>query len=484
MVTIDVLPDDTLLEIFDFHVVGYQDLDIYDVVLGDSYSPVKSEIESWQSLVHVCRRWRNIVFGSPRRLDLQIYCIPNPFAGPEISLDYWPDLPLHIEGSVSEMSVNNVIVELKLSDCIYQINLKFNKTSYIKKLWRGMQMPFPELAVLCLSNVNSSNVPVLPNSFLGGSAPRLRYLSLRCIPFPGLPNLLLSTTHLVHLHLLQIPVSGYISPEAMATCLSTLTCLESFRLVFESDPHQEIRPFPPPTRTRSVLPALTSFRFDGVDKYLEDLLSRIDAPRLDKLSASFNDLIFEDNVPELIQLIHRSPTFGAYDEARLIFFNCEALVRLQSHPEPSDYRVVEVCAMCVIADWQPESLTGICAFSSLRCLLTMENLYIHENLHSPPDWEDDIENTVWWDLLLPFTAVKNLYLSKKIAPLIAPALQNLTEERTTEVLPTLKNVLLEGFHPSEPIEEGIAQFVSTRRLTSHPIAVSHWDRYDELMWEL
>ena len=107
-------------------------------------------------------------------------------------------------------------------------------------------------------------VPILPDSFLGGSAPRLRLLALGAIPFPGLTNLLLSVTHLVSLYLQDIPHSGYFSPEAMATCLSMLTSLEALQLEFESPqscPDQENRRSPPPTR--SILPALTSFWFKG-----------------------------------------------------------------------------------------------------------------------------------------------------------------------------------------------------------------------------
>ena len=50
-----MLPDDVLLAIFDF--------------CGDKY-----ELEAWQTLVHVCRRWRSVVLGSPRRLGLQLVC--------------------------------------------------------------------------------------------------------------------------------------------------------------------------------------------------------------------------------------------------------------------------------------------------------------------------------------------------------------------------------------------------------------------------
>src|SRR6266700_3384297 len=71
-IEIDVLPDDVLLAIFDFYVVGYQDLDFIEALLSNF--DTKTKIRSWQSLVHVCRRWRGLVFGSPRRLNLQLCC--------------------------------------------------------------------------------------------------------------------------------------------------------------------------------------------------------------------------------------------------------------------------------------------------------------------------------------------------------------------------------------------------------------------------
>jgi hypothetical protein len=126
----------------------------------------------------------------------------------------------------------------------------------LKKLWTVMQVPFRELATLDVSFKVLSYVPVFPDSFLGGSAPRLRSLELGAIPFPGLPNLLLSLVNLWLFRIFRIPHSGYFSPEAMATCLSVLTSLESLQLRFESPqscPDQEIRRSLPPTR--SILPA-------------------------------------------------------------------------------------------------------------------------------------------------------------------------------------------------------------------------------------
>jgi F-box-like len=485
VVTVDVLPDDVLLTIFDFHVFGYQNLEFTAIVLGNP--DTKRKMESWQSLVHVCRRWRGLVFESPRRLNLELCCTPGRSA--RMSLDVWPALPLHIMGDVSEISMDDIALKLRHSNRIFQIGLRCYTILQIENVWAAMQVPFPELKVLYLSTIVQSGimVPALPDSFLGGSAPRLRFLALTSIPFQGLSNLLLSATHLVNLYLYNIPHSGYISPEAMATCLSMLTSLEELQLGFESPqscPDQENRLSPPPTR--STLPTLTFFWFKGVHEYLEDLVSRIDSPRLDQLSTTFfNDIDY--NTPEFNQFVSRTPTLGAYNEARLIFHSHEALVSLhQSQSEQSDHRTdrtVEVKILCQVSDGQLSSLAQICTLSS-HLFSIIENLYIYEDLDSPdspPNWKGDIENTEWLDLLLPFTAVKNLYLSEEFSPRIAPALQELTGVRITEVLPALQNVLLDGFHPLVPVQEGIAQFISARQLTNHPVAISVWDR--SLVWD-
>ena len=85
----------------------------------------------------------------------------------------------------------------------------------------------PYMGVDCRFN---KTIAVVPNSFLGGSAPRLESLPLKDTSFPGLPKLLLSTTHLVDLYLDNIPYSGYISPDGMVAALSTLTSLEGLVL--------------------------------------------------------------------------------------------------------------------------------------------------------------------------------------------------------------------------------------------------------------
>jgi hypothetical protein len=90
-----------------------------------------------------------------------------------------------------------------------------------------------------------------------------------------------------------------------------------------------------------------------------------------------------------------------------------------------------------------------------------------------------VEDVEWLDLLHPFRAVKNLYLSKESARRIVPALQELVGGRVTEVLPALQNIFLQGPEPSGPVQEGIEKFVVARQATSHPIVVSRWVEEDD-----
>jgi hypothetical protein len=104
----------------------------------------------------------------------------------------------------------------------------------------------------------------------------------------------------------------------------------------------------------------------------------------------------------------------------------------------------------------------------------LEDLYIYEGPYSSSDWKDDIENGLWLELLHPFTAVKNLYLSKEPATCIVPALRELAEGGMTEVLPALQNLFLEGLESLGPVQEGIGKFVAARQVASRHIAVSSW----------
>jgi hypothetical protein len=327
-----------------------------------------------------------------------------------------------------------------------------------------MHVPFPELTHLQLI-LDGKTVPVIPDSFLDGSAPLLRHFKLSGIPFPGLPNLLLSATHLIDLRLWNIPHSGYFSPEAIVALLSVLSSLEWLTLGFESPqsrPDRETRRLPP--SKRSVIPALFIFSYKGVIEYLEDLVTGIDTPQLDKLYIRFfNQIDFV--TPRLAQFINRTPKLGKRD-ATVRFSDDIAAVQLSPG-------TLEIAISCREPDWQLSSIEQVCN-SSLHPLSAVEDLYIGHR-YSKLVWENDaVENTLWLQLLLPFTAAKNFYLSKEFAPRIAAALQELVGGGIPEVLPSLQKIFVEE-GSSGPFWRSIGQFVAARQLSDHPIAISVWD---------
>ena len=468
--SIDMLPDDVLLEIFDFCVNEDPDEDLHD-------EDFKKAAEKWQTLVHVCRRWRSVVFGSPRRLNLQLVCTSETPA--RDTLDVWPSLPLLIRDSDHPTEgMDDFIAVLEHSNRVVKIDLHNVNDPDLETVLAAMRVPFLELTDLMLHS-DDGMVSVLPDSFLGGSAPRLQILWLDRIPFPGLLKLLLSATNLVTLRLCRIPHSGYFSPEAIVTALSTLTTLDHLVIQFEnpqSCPDWESRRLPPPNRF--VLPVLTYFWFKGVCEYLEDLVIRIDTPRLNKLYITlFNQIVFD--TPQFAQFISRSPTLETFEKALVIFEHNAARVNLSS-PQISGFGRLKVRIPCMELDWQVSSMEQVFALC-LPPLSTLEDLYIYESPYSQPVWQGNIENMLWLELLQPFPAVKNLYLSKEFARRVMPALQELIEGRTTEVLPTLQNIFLEELQPSGTVQEGIQQFIATQQVASNRVAVSRWDNSEQDM---
>jgi len=279
----------------------------------------------------------------------------------------------------------------------------------------------------------------------------------------------------------------------MLICLSAVTRLEELWIEFYSAitgrcsnrcSNRAMASRPPRRQTRVFLPVLRRFKFTGISKYVEDLLNWIEAPLLKRLVVElFENLEATYDTPQLARFISRMPVFEAPIEARLLIEDRAMRIVILPSNRADDREAITVQIHCPEPDRQLRCLTQVCS-SALPCLSTVEHLYISEGGEPPPHWPDNIENTRWWDLLRPYTALKNLYLSKAFAPRIAPALHDLFRESVTEVLPKLQNIFLEDLPPSDPAKTAIWQFITGSRVDSHPIAVAHWDReLYNLKWE-
>ena len=451
--TINILPDDALLEIFNIYLVE------------------ESRTQKWHTIVHVCRRWRRIVFASPRRLDLRILCTTRTEVK---ALHIWPTLPIQVWAARGRWEgADNIVAALEHSDRICQILLDNPPSSLLERIATAMEVVFPALTNLrlCASSRDKTVPPVFSEGFLGGSAPRLRSCKLSGVPIPRIWKIFLSANHLIDVRLEHIPHSGYVSPEAMVTALSAASNLKELELGFQSPRSRPDRggSLPPPL-TRITLPALTLFRFYGVSEYIEYFVSLIDVPLLRHVNITFfNQLVFD--TPHLHAFFARTNMFKAHKRAAMVFDKHGVYFKLG----PGGFLWQFSCTLrisCTKLDWQLSSMAQVCGSSSPP-FSTLERLDIREDSF-PPHWQDeeDVEDTQWLDLLRPFVALKDLHLVKDLARLVAPALRELANRGSvTEVLPTLQNLVIDGIQPSSRTQEAVLQFVSARQLSAHPVAV-------------
>jgi hypothetical protein len=459
MTTIGVLPDDVLTEIFYFCQTAPMVENKYWWALPRVAPRV------WHTLVHVCQRWRYVVLASPVYLKLFLIIRTWRTAVREM-LHIWPTLPLLIWlGTHCETS--DTIAALEQRDRVHRL-IGYVTCFEAEGFPTVMLEPFPALTRLDLRSAFSRPM-VLPDRFLGGSAPRLQYLRLECLPFPTLPKLLLSTSDLVQLHLLQLPTYGCISLDAMATSLSALTRLQCLSIAFQRwgiQPPQGTRH--PPPQTHAVLPSLTDFRFEGVSEYLDDLVALIDAPHLQSVNIEFFDRL-NFQIGQLSRLISHAGMLRSFGHAEVLF------TRLSVHTRLYSRGAEDLCQYLKLQFQEDELslqvLTLVQMYSRLSSLLSSVEQLDILNKRDFGASQVNIDNTHWLELFQPFTAVRTLRASRHWQSFIMPALQELTGETATAVLPALNHIYLEAYQPYGPEQQGVEHFITARQDSGHPVAI-------------
>jgi hypothetical protein len=448
-----MLPDLALLETFDFYQNNHN----------------SSRIQWWSLLVHVCRRWRQIIFESPLRLNLQIHCTRGTPVKKHLRI--WPAFPIVIDYRRMKPCYRpsygyDVIAALKHPGRVSFF--KFQSADICDRQAQGilsaMEKPFPQLTHLDLEL--DDNLSVLPADFLGGSAPRLREIILSGIPYPSLPTLLLSTTDLVKLDLFDIPSNGYISPKAMVASLTALPKLEVLVigfLVATSRPDKLLRP----PFTRTVLPALTSFRFKGASEYLEDLVARIDCPRLNQTVITYLNQVVDFQVVQFSNFIDRTvgPEVTLFKHARFTFsyYTVSFTTYPHANHSPWDRRPATNIISCQGIDCQVSHIAQVLSHMSAK----LSNV-VHLKLKVDPEGlqlerTDDVE---WTNLLRQFPTLQTLHVSRGLAGHVALALEGIATEMVGEVLPSLDLICVVG-QPASSIEK----FTAARQLSGRPVTV-------------
>ena len=113
--------------------------------------------------------------------------------------------------------------------------------------------------------------------------------------------------------------------------------------------------------------------------------------------------------------------------------------------------------------------------SQLSPLLSrVEQLDIGEESPGQARQGNGIDPTQFLELFHPFPAMQRLHIDSNLVPLVARALQELTGESVTEVLPSLHTLVFKGSSPSGSMQKDIQGFIAARQNSDHPVHVE-WE---------
>ena len=433
--TINSLTDNVILDIFDFYRHSH----------GDT-------LWEWHVLVHVCRRWRRIIFESPRRLDLKIRCTTKTPVRKDLGI--WPGFPIAIDFYLSSIDSipSDAISALEHTDRVGYLKLDLTE-SQLEMLATMASKPFPMITHLFI-NVDSVHAPLLHDNFLGGSAPHLQTIDLRNIVFPALQRLLLSASDLVELQLRRISPASYISPVEMAMSLAELPRLKTLVLRFQLA-FFPVDPIRPPPATRTILPALTTFEFAGTSVYLEDFVAQIDCPRLSQVGIAYQSWAADFQLAQLSGFFNL-PIYPFRHAKAHVNFHGFAFELYPTNRTGCDSHP----ATTVISFQQ----IGRHIFPTLNEFSVLLSTVIVLKLVGK-SWASDEYNLKWLHFLRQLSSLQALCVSPPLAEKVGHALKSVKGEMVAEALPSLDLICIEDQISS------IEEFVAVRQLSDRPLTV-------------
>ena len=446
------LDDDSLLQIFSCYRL--EDEENWYLRLG------------WLILIHVCPRWRNLIYGSWSHLDMCLLLTNN---SPSMStLSHLPPLPLVIHYSdrtrtITRKDEGNMYLGLQQHDRVRRVVLQ-GPSSKLSMWLEPMNKPFPILGELSLlsTTTDSEISQVLPELL---QAPKLHRLSLHGINLQKALPLLSSTAALSTLSLTHIRESSYILPGQLVAQLQGLPHLEELSIGFAfSNSEGELLSAPITPVTLLTLRRLT---FLGEDIYLDNFIAQINTPLLERLTISLLfDLDF--TLVNLTRFIHRTEGFGCL-AARVIFNEGGASIDAGYYKQ----RVIGNFGFhvnCKPLDWQINSATQVCSALG-KFLSSAEELTLDLDVDGmPSEWENTVDNMVWHGLLLPFVGVKKLRIGSSLTLKLSQSLESVAGGLVLELLPELEE--LEAQLEIGHSKNEFFLFVETRESVGRPVHLS------------
>ena len=457
--SIHTLDDDSLLHVFYLS---------RPFLLEDGYTVAEWRYSGywWYTPAHICQRWRNIILGSASYLGLSLVCTyGTPVAD---MLAHSPPLPLVLgyftdRGKLTTEDEEGIILALKERNRVRRVRF----SNAVQKLFVAMDEEYPILEYLYITRPKEDNSTILqfPETL---QAPHLRFLSLTGFALPIGSRLLTTAVGLVTLHLVMVHPSTYFHPNTLIQWISLMPHLESLKIYFKSSiPNRDVarQLTHAPNIAPITLPNLHYINFRGVSSYLEELVHRITAPRLEKLITHFyNQLSF--SVPRLLQFIDAAENLR-FDNAVLTFFDKTMDAGFYPHGETKDCPL-GIRVLCWHLDWQVFSATQI--YNSFSQMFSaVEYLELQHKVHSESSEEhDEVDRTEWRKLLRPCSNVKILGVEKGLVKDISRCLELEDGELPLELLPALQELRIFG---SSDTGDSFTSFVGARRNAGRPVTL-------------
>jgi F-box-like len=182
-VTIDDLPGEVLLEIFDH----------YRQIFENSSQRVWNNKNGWFKLAHVCHKWRYIVLASNRRLQMLLFFVEStPTRAAALESQSLSHLPIVIDYSRIDWNAGaqtRLVSALRYPNRVHTIAINGSRKNF-DKICNALDLPFPTLVSFELHNVGGNVEPILRASSLITSIKSLRHLRLANVELSSLFPLL------------------------------------------------------------------------------------------------------------------------------------------------------------------------------------------------------------------------------------------------------------------------------------------------------
>lgn len=464
--------DDSLLKVFSLYrplILDESEADNNQFLDGGEWNRERW----WFTLVHVCRRWRLLVFESASHLRLSLVCARGtPVAD---MLAHSPPLPLIIDhldqhNDITAADERGITLALQHRDRVRRIRL-MKSVPILQKLIIALDGEFPILEYLSIihqryrrPSIEHNMRLTLPETF---RAPHLRHLVLMSFAIPIGSPLLTTMGNVVTLSLNSIPPSAYFHPNALLQRLSLMPQLEILGILFNSHfPSRDIERqlSRTPIISRAVLPNLRWFGFQGASAYLEALLPRVTMPLIERLQVSFfNQLTYP--IPHLQQFMGTAENLRL-NTATLTFLLDHLTVVAYPHKGARMFTLVMAIGGRHL-DWQVVSTAQV--LQTLKTVFSaVEHLTLEYKRHLISlEWKNEADRAQWRELLGAFDNVKTLLVDAELVEQISHSLRPGDGESPTDLLPELQELS----YPARSPEKAFTPFVDARQKADRPVTV-------------